>query len=307
MDTTKRVIALGFFDGVHLGHGALLSLCKQRADELGAVPAAFTFDVHPSSLILRAPVPLLTTPAERSDLMRRYYGIRDIIVAHYDERMMKTPWRSFVTEFLVREHGAVGLVAGHDFHFGYKGEGSPERLKALCADLGLSCDIVPKVEREDITVSSTYIRTLVAQGEMARAVKFLGHPYTLTGTVRHGKRLGSALGFPTVNLRFPAGALIPAHGVYATRVVLESGESCPAVTNVGVRPTVDDGEAVNVEGFLLDFDGDLYGQQIRVEFYDYLRPEQKFGDLGELRAEVARNAQQVRAWAQAHPELRAEP
>ena len=289
----KRVIALGFFDGVHTGHGALLSLCRQRAEELGAVPAAFTFDVHPSSLILGSPVPLLSTPSERADLMRRYYGIQDVIVAHYDQRMMKTPWRDFVTEFLVRDNGAVHLVAGHDFHFGYKGEGNPQRLQELCAGLGIGCDIVPKVERDGITVSSTYIRNLVAQGEMAQAVRFLGHPYTLTDTVRHGKKLGSSLGFPTVNLRFAPGMLIPAHGVYVTRVIFENGESRPAVTNIGVRPTLDDGDTITVEGFILHFEGDLYGQTVRMEFYDYLRPERKFDTLEELRAEVMKNARQT--------------
>ena len=289
----KRVIALGFFDGVHTGHGALLSLCRQRAEELGAVPAAFTFDVHPSSLILGSPVPLLSTPSERADLMRRYYGIQDVIVAHYDQRMMKTPWRDFVTEFLVRDNGAVHLVAGHDFHFGYKGEGNPQRLQELYAGLGIGCDIVPKVERDGITVSSTYIRNLVAQGEMAQAVRFLGHPYTLTDTVRHGKKLGSSLGFPTVNLRFAPGMLIPAHGVYVTRVIFENGESRPAVTNIGVRPTLDDGDAITVEGFILHFEGDLYGQTVRMEFYDYLRPERKFDTLEELRAEVMKNARQT--------------
>ena len=288
-----RVIALGFFDGVHTGHGALLSLCAQRARELDAVPSAFTFDTHPSALILNTPVPLLSTPADRADLMRRYYGIRDVIIGHYDERMMKTPWREFVTELLVKEHHAVHLVAGHDFHFGYKGEGNPQRLRELCRELGIGCDIVPKVERDGITVSSTYIRTLVAQGEMEQAVRFLGHPYTLTDTVSHGKRLGTTLGFPTVNLHFAPGMLVPAHGVYATRVVLENGEVHPAVTNIGVRPTLDDGGAVTVEGFILHFDGDLYGQNIRMEFFKHLRSERKFDTLEELKTEVMKNARQT--------------
>jgi len=312
VERKKRVIALGFFDGVHLGHGALLSLCAQRAEELGAVPAAFTFDTHPSALILHSPVPLLSTPADRAGLMARYYGIREVIVAHYDERMMKTPWREFVTDYLIRDHGAVHVVAGHDFHFGYKGEGNPQRLKELCRELGIGCDIVPKVERDGVTISSTYIRTLVAQGEMELAVDFLGHPYTLTDTVRHGKRLGSALGFPTVNLHFPAGVLVPAYGVYATRVwVLPDdpnhgpyipGEGpYPAVTNVGVRPTVADGDQVTVESFLLDFSGDLYGRTVRVEFYRHLRPERKFDTLEALRAAVMENARETREFFAAQP------
>lgn len=295
MEQKKRVVALGFFDGVHLGHGALLSLCAQRAGELGAVPAAFTFDLHPSALIPgKAAVPLLTTPEDREGLMERYYGIQEVIVAHYDQKMMTTPWREFVTDYLLRDHGAVHLVAGHDFHFGYKGEGDPQKLRALCAELGLGCDIVPKVEKEGITVSSTYIRSLLTQGNMDRAVEFLGHPHVLTATVRHGKGLGSRLGFPTANLAFPAGLLVPARGVYVTRAVLESGASYPAVTNVGVRPTVDDGETPIAEPFLLDFEGDLYGQALRLEFYRFLRPERKFDSLEELRGEVLRNADQTR-------------
>ena len=188
------------------------------------------------------------------------------------------------------------MVAGHDFHFGYKGEGNPERLRALCGQLGIGCDIIPKVEKDHITISSTYIRTLIAQGEMERANQFLGHPHTLTDTVAHGKKLGSTLGFPTVNLHFQPGVLVPAHGVYATRVYFENGESRPAVTNIGVRPTVDDGDRVTVEGYILDFHGDLYGQTIRMEFYKRLRGERKFDSLEALKAEVMHNAQQTKEY-----------
>ena len=301
MEQKKRVIALGFFDGVHLGHGALLSRVARVAHELDAIPAAVTFDTHPENLIIGSPMPLISSPLDRAELMRRYYGIQEVIVAHFDDRMMRMPWRDFVTDFLVRENGAVHLVAGHDFHFGYKGEGNPERLKAICTELGLGCDIIPKVELDGITISSTYIRTLLAQGEMERANYFLGHPHTLTDTVSHGKKLGTTLGFPTVNLHFAPGVLVPAHGVYAAKVWFENGSSRPAVTNIGVRPTVDDHGTVNVEGFILDFDGDLYGQTIRMEFYRRLRGERKFPSLEALRAEVMHNADQTRAYFAAHP------
>lgn len=296
MQTEKRVIALGFFDGVHLGHGALLRRVGEKAAELGAVPAAVTFDTHPENLILKTPaVPLLSSPLDRAELMRRFYGIREVIVAHFDERMMHMPWREFVTDYLVGEHGAVHLVAGHDFHFGYKGEGNPERLQALCGELGIGCDIIPKVVQDHITISSTYIRTLVAQGEMERANQFLGHPHTLTNRVAHGKKIGTTtLGFPTVNLLIPQGVIVPAYGVYATRVWFDGQCRC-AVTNVGVRPTVEDNDGhVTVEGFILDFDGDLYGHEIRMEFYKYLRPEQKFASMQALADEISHNAQQTR-------------
>ena len=295
----RRVIALGFFDGVHLGHGALLRRVGAVARERGAIPAAVTFDTHPEKLILRTPVPLISSPEDRAELMRRCYGIRDVIVARFDVRMMRMSWQDFITEYLVEGLGAVHLVAGHDFHFGYKGEGNPERLREKCAALGLGCDIIPAVVQDHITISSTYIRNLIAQGEMERANRFLGHPHTLTDRVAHGKRLGATLGFPTVNLRFAPDVLVPAYGVYATKVYFENGESRPAVTNIGVRPTVDDGDKVTVEGFILDFDGDLYGQRIRMEFYRHLRGEKRFSTLEELRAEVMRNAQQTRDYFEA--------
>ena len=298
MQTEKRVIALGFFDGVHLGHGALLRRVGEKAAELGAVPAAVTFDTHPENLILKTPaVPLLSSPLDRAELMRRFYGIREVIVAHFDERMMHMPWREFVTDYLAGEHGAVHLVAGHDFHFGYKGEGNPERLQALCGELGIGCDIIPKVVQDHITISSTYIRTLVAQGEMERAGEFLGHPHTLTDRVAHGKKIGgSALGFPTVNLRVPAGVIVPAFGVYATRVWFD-GQCRNGVTNVGVRPTVEDNDGrVTVESYILYFDGDLYGHEIRVEFFKRLRGERRFPSLEALANEIGRNADQTRAY-----------
>lgn len=205
MEQSKRVIALGFFDGVHTGHGALMRRVTAQAGNLGAIPAAVTFDAHPEEIILGRSAPLLTTPAERAGLMRRLYGIQDVIIAHFDDELMHMDWREFVTGYLVKRHGAVHLVAGHDFHFGYKGEGNPERLRQLCAQLGIGCDIIQPVSTDGIIVSSTYIRTLVAQGEMERATEFLGHPHTLTDQVRHGKKLGSRLGFPTMNLHIPPG------------------------------------------------------------------------------------------------------
>ncbi|MCI8594799.1 MAG: riboflavin biosynthesis protein RibF [Oscillospiraceae bacterium] len=297
MKQRKRVIALGFFDGVHLGHAALLKTVVQRAAERNASPAAVTFDTHPDQLILGQSVPLLTSPEERTELMGRLYGVHDIIVVPFDQHMMHMPWEVFLTDFLVQECGAVHLVAGHDFCFGYRGEGTPERLKAKCAELGLGCDIIPAVTMEGITVSSTYIRTLIAQGEMERAAAFLGHPYTVIGQVRHGKQLGRKLGFPTINLILQEGVIVPAFGVYATLVTLPNGERRMAVTNVGVRPTTDgENTSVTVEGYILDYSGDLYGQSVQMEFYRHLRPERKFESVEELTAMVLHNADETRAY-----------
>ena len=294
MDEQTRVIALGFFDGVHKGHGALLHRTAEVAEATGAVPAAFTFDPHPQDVILGKPTPLISSPEDRADLMRRYYGIQDVIVQPFTPDFMKQPWRTFLEETLVRDLHAVHLVAGHDYHFGYKGEGNPQRLQETCKELGIGCDIIPKVEQDSITVSSTYIRSLIAQGEIQRANEFLGHPYTLSDHVSHGKKLGTTLGFPTVNLKLGQNVLAPAKGVYATRVRLENGQEHIAVTNVGNRPTVDDGLELTIEGFILDFDGDLYGQKIQMEFYEYLREERKFPSFDALKAEIAHNVEQTR-------------
>ena len=293
MSTPKRVIALGFFDGVHKGHGALLRTVAQVADRLGAKPCAFTFDRSPTAAITGQAVPLLSSVEDRVWLMRRYYGIEEVIVAPFDG-MQKMDWQDFVSEYLQKELGCVHVVAGHDFHFGYMGKGNPQRLQEKCRELGMGCDIIQKVEQDGITISSTYIRTLIAQGEMERANQFLGHPHTLTNRVAHGKKIGTTtLGFPTVNLLIPQGVIVPAYGVYATRVWFDGQCRC-AVTNVGVRPTVEDNDGhVTVEGFILDFDGDLYGHEIRMEFYKYLRPEQKFVSMQALADEIRHNAQQT--------------
>ena len=293
MNTTKRVIALGFFDGVHTGHGALLRRVAEKAGQLQAVPTAFTFDRQPAAAITGTKVPLLSSSEDRIWLMKTYYGIQEVVVANF-ESMMRMDWQDFITEYLVKDLGVVHVVAGHDFHFGYMGKGNPQRLKEKCEELGVGCDIIGKIEEDGITISSTYIRTLVAQGEMERARRFLGHPHILSDRVAHGKKLGSTLGFPTVNLRVPERVIVPAYGVYATKVYFKD-QCYMAVTNVGVRPTVEDNDGrVTVEGFILDFDGNLYGEQVRMEFYHRLRGEKKFPSLQALAEEVARNAQQTR-------------
>ena len=276
LNKDKRVIALGFFDGVHRGHGALLKTVVQKAAELGAVASAFTFDRSPTAAITGQTVPLLSSVEDRIWLMRRYYGIQEVIVSSFDG-MMRMDWQDFIIKYLVKELGVVHVVAGHDFHFGYMGKGNPQRLQETCAKLGIGCDIIGKVELDDIVISSTYIRTLIAQGEMDRAVEFLGHPHVLTNRVTHGKKIGSSsLGFPTVNLQIPSPVIVPAFGVYVTKISV-AGKQYPAVTNVGVRPTVQDNDGrVTVEGFILNFHGDLYGQELRVEFYHRLREERKF-------------------------------
>ena len=296
MKVEKTVIALGFFDGVHRGHGALLRKAAERAGELNAAPAVFTFDRSPKEFVTGKPVLLINSNDDRRDIIRRVYGIQRVIFAPFDREMMTMPWQDFITELLVKQYGAVHLVAGHDYRFGHKNEGTVERLREKCRELGLGCDIIPKVELEGITVSSTYIRTLLEQGDVERAALFLGHPHCLSQTVRHGQRLGRTIGIPTVNLAVPAHVLTPERGVYITRAFLPDGRSCPGVTNVGTRPTVTDGDTVSVETYLLGFDGDLYGQTVRLEFHKRLRGEVKFPSLEALRQEILRNVAEAKAY-----------
>ena len=194
----------------------------------------------------------------------------------------------------MKRYHAVHVVAGHDHHFGYKNQGSPELLAEKCRELGVGCDIIPKVERAGITVSSTYIRRLVELGQMERAAEFLGHPHVLSQTVRHGRRIGRTIGIPTINLTVPPHVLTPSHGVYAARACLPDGRELMGVTNVGTRPTVHNGSDVTVETFLLDFDGDLYGQTVRLEFHSRLRDEIRFDSLDALKAQISADAETVR-------------
>ena len=287
------VLALGFFDGVHLGHGGLLNKTREVADRLGLPAAALTFDTHPDTLVFGAKVPLLNTPEEREYLMQGLYSIDEVLTLHFDRTTMEQPWQEFVRKTLVQKYRAAHVVCGHDYRFGAGGRGTPEKLAEECARLGLGFDCIPEIRLEGQTVSSTLIRSLLEGGETAKAVRFLGHPHILTGTVISGRRLGRTLGIPTANLSVSEGILVPKFGVYAARAVFD-GQTRPAVVNIGVRPTVD-GHTVTVEPWILDFDGDLYGHTLRLELTDFLRPEQKFASLEALKAEVLRNAETVRS------------
>lgn len=292
MAERKCVLALGFFDGVHRGHAALLNRTIERAEALGVEGAVMTFDTHPDTLVQGAPVPLINSAPDRANLIRRLFGIDRVEFFRFTEETMHMPWEEFLRS-IQAELGVVGFVVGYDFRFGWRGEGNIERLRDYCAANGLTCDVVDKVELDGITVSSTYIRSLLREGDMLRAEYFMGHPHFLTDVVRHGHRLGHHLGAPTVNMQFAPGVLVPPHGVYAARALLPEGEF-PAVTNIGVRPTVSSEPVVTVESHLLGFDGNLYGRTLALEFFDFLRPERRFVDLDELGAQIARDGERAR-------------
>ena len=287
----KQIIALGFFDGVHLGHQALLRACVRLAREGDMTPAAITFSRHPQSLFTDRVPKLINTPADREALLRQF-GMETIHKFPVTKEVMSTNWQVFLKDLL--RQGAGGFVCGEDFHFGHKGEGDSQKLEAFCRERGLPCVIVPQQTLDGIRVSSTHIRDLIEHGDMQTAARFLGHPHLFTGMVVPGKRLGRTLGIPTANLVLPQDVVQPKKGVYACQVHI--GEKiCLAVTNVGSRPTVS-GDYVTVEPWILDFEGDLYGKEITLEFHAFLRPERKFGSLEELREEIRKNAEQTRAY-----------
>ena len=291
MEQKKTVIAMGYFDGIHIGHGALLNRAKERAAECGAEPAVLTFDNHPDTFVKKVPVELINSPTDRRYIIGKYYGIRNVFFPHFNEMTMRMPWQDFI-EKIIATYSAVHFVVGHDFKFGFKGLGTAEVLKDYCEKHGLGCDIIPAVTREGIIISSTYIRSLIAEGEMERACEFLGHPHILTDVIRSGFRIGRTMEAPTINMRFQENVIIPRRGVYATKVLLQDGEHL-AVTNVGTRPTFD-GDRLTVETNILDFDQDLYGQYCCVEFYAFLRPEIKFDSAATLMEQIRRDAERAR-------------
>jgi len=284
----KRVIALGYFDGIHLGHAALMKRVLQTGETTGLIPSVITFDAHPRMMVDGRTVPLINSPEDRAGILRRVFNIEDIIFLHFDKATVSMSWSKFI-DHLYNEFGARYLVAGNDFKFGFGAEGNSKLLIEKCAELGIGCDIVPDVKYDGVTISSTYIRELLISGDMERANAFLGHPHVLTVVVRYGYKLGRTLNAPTINMRFAPGVLTPAFGVYATRVYLDDGVVKTGVTNIGVRPTVDDSENITAETHILDFQRNLYGHQVRIEFYNRLRPEIKFKSINELQEQIKKD------------------
>ncbi len=287
----RTIYALGFFDGVHLGHQALLKACRHLADRTDCSTGVVTFGSHPDTLVVGKTPRLINTVADRQRILLGY-SMERITVLPFDEKLMQMPWRDFIRMLRGNPYNAVGFVCGSDFRFGYKGEGTAEILQEYCKAAGMPYAVVAQQEIDGIRISSTHIRTLLVQGEMEQAVRFLGHPHILTGQVIAGRQLGRTIGTPTANLLLPEDVVVPRFGVYACKVTVD-GKVYQAVTNIGTRPTVS-GEGVTVEVHLLDFDGDLYGKTLCLAFYHFLRPEQKFESLAELKTQIAADIIEVR-------------
>jgi riboflavin kinase/FMN adenylyltransferase len=292
------VMTIGNFDGLHLGHRALLDAVTERARALGRAAAVYTFDRHPRRVLQPdVHLPRLMSLAQMEHGLGEA-GIDLLIVEPFTRELAELDPDQFVEQVLLARIGPAELYVGRDFRFGHGRAGSDETLRRLLPASGVRVSVISQVLVEGQDVSSTRIRRLLEQGSVEEVSRCLGRPYAVWGRVVEGDRRGRTLGFPTANLA-PENELVPARGVYATTVQrIENGAPVatlhPAVTNVGTRPTFEPGRLL-VESHLLDFEGDLYGSRISVAFHARIREEKRFSGADELRAQIARDAARARA------------
>lgn len=272
-----RRVAVGEFDGVHLGH----------REVIGGSDTVLTFEPHPRAIVSpdSAP-PLLTTLDQKAELIAAL-GVEELVVVPFDEAFAARSAADFVDSVLVGALRAERVSVGENFRFGHRAGGD---AAMLAADERFETRVVPLVEVEGEIVSSSHVRGLVLAGDVDRAAAFLGHPFELRGDVVSGDRRGRELGYPTANVVPGDGMVCPGHGVYACRA-----NGLPAAVNVGVRPTFETGRGVLVEAFLIDWEGDLYGRELRIEFLDRLRGERRFASAAALVEQMARDVDRARA------------
>ena len=270
------VAAIGNFDGLHLGHRALVAAVREEAAAAGRASAVLTFEPHPRAYFVPdRPMFRLTSEATKLAVLARL-GLDGVFVRRFDAALAATGAQDFVAGLLRRDLRLSGVVVGHDFHFARAREGTPAVMAALCRAQGLTCRIVAPVTAPAgaAPVSSSAVRAALTHGDVAGANRLLGFRWFVEGEVRHGDKRGRTLGYPTANM-----ALAPScglrHGIYAVRVALPGGRLLEGVASYGRRPTFDDGAPL-LETFLFDFAGDLYGQGIEVDFVGWIRGEEKF-------------------------------
>ena len=291
------VVTIGAYDGVHRGHRALIGVVTDRARELGVQTALVTFDRHPATVVRPESAPrLLTDTAQKLELLAET-GLDWVVVVHFDaERARESP-EEFVEEVLVGCLGARSVVVGEDFHFGRERRGNVALLRRLGTDLGfdvmaVGLVVVPGL---DEPVSSTAIRNALVAGDVTTASRLLGRPYEVRGTVEVGDRRGGPeLGFPTANVAVPAEILVPADGIYAGWYGRGTGDVFPAAISIGRRPTFYESGPRLVEAHLLDFAGDLYGEEARVRFVSKLRDEERFDSAEALVAQMGKDVEATR-------------
>ena len=287
------VLSVGVFDGVHVGHRQVLSRAVERARGLGVEAVVFTFHPHPLGILRPAEEPLLIqTFGQKLELMREM-GIAAVVWPRDMKSVLAMAPEMFFEKIVCGVLAALALVEGGDFHFGALGRGDRRLLEHLAGERGLEAEFVADVEVDGRRVSSTRIRGLIAAGSVAEAARCLGRPYCYLGTVVEGRHRGARLVYPTVNLYSPR-FLVPDEGVYAGWATVR-GRRHAAAISVGRAPTFRQAQPVVVEAFLLDFDGELYGDQVALEFIEHLRPQKAFANPEALRTAVAADCDRVRA------------
>lgn len=288
-------ITIGNFDGVHLGHRALLAAARQAADRLGGDAVAMTFEPHPTRLLCPDKVvPRLSSALRKQELFAE--ADMDIaLIESFDEEYAKLSADEFSRGILHELLGAKQVIVGHDFGYGARREGDVETLKREGERLGFSVDVIEPITIEGKRASSTAIREALIAGDLHAARTLLGRDYDVDGSVVRGAGRGKALGIPTANLD-TQGVLLPRPGIYATVVqILGSEESYAAATSLGTNPTFVSGGALTLEAHLLDFDRDIYGQRLRVRFVERLRDEEQYSDIDSLLAQIAKDILATRA------------
>ena len=282
-------VALGYFDGFHLGHKSVLKKALQKAEEKNLIPVVVLFDIHPRKL-LSGNVPPVLTSEENKRIILTDMGF-EIYDFNFREGMNYEP-DEFIEKILVNALGAKAVFCGFDYHYGKGGKGNSETMRKALAEKNIEfCSLRPVYLGDEI-ISSTAIRKLIADGEIEKANAMLGEYFSYDFPVIKGDGLGRTWGIPTINQSFPEDFIIPKYGVYVSEALIDS-ESYPAVTNVGTRPTVD-GSDVRSETCILDFSGDLYGRNVQVKLIKYLRQEKKFPDVESLKEAIGNDIENAR-------------
>lgn len=290
--TTPTALALGVFDGLHLGHRAVLSAAVSAARRCGLSPAVFTFSEHPQQVLHGAPVPALLTPATRDTLLTNL-GIEQLFIPPFHAVMQLSP-QAFVQTVLHDCCNAKHIFCGFNFRFGKGGAAGAQQLAQYAAQHDIETTIIPAITTpQGMPVSSTQIRTYLQNGQPQQAAQMLGRYFSYQNPVITGNQLGRTIGCPTANQMLSPELIVPRHGVYASLVTLPDGTQRHAVTNIGIRPTIGDSDLATSETWLAAFSGDLYGATITVELVSYLRPEQKFPSLTALRTQIEADKQQA--------------
>jgi riboflavin kinase / FMN adenylyltransferase len=296
LELNRTWAAIGMFDGVHRGHQAILSPLAQEAHAAGSPAAVVTFFPHPSVILRGIEDPLyLTTPEERADLLGGL-GIDAVITLNFDQRLASMGAEAFMKN-MCAGLGLQQLWVGSDFALGRNRQGDIPALRRMGETLGYSIRVIPEVTLDSSRISSSQIRKLIQEGQVTQAAQALGRPYQIEGRVVQGDERGRKLGFPTANLDYWPKKMRPANGVYATWAWIggsfSNSRRVPAVTNIGVRPTFQ-GIEHRIEAHLLDFNRDLYGQPLKLEFLKFLRPEQRFASIEALQAQIEADKQHAK-------------